>query len=196
MSRGRLLTSKKRAADEQAASPAEKGPWGEVAAEGPVIAVNSKALGLKLVHAEPASVPVVQASAGVSAELEKRMQECMNLHDFSGALQLAENILQAAPGQAGATVVRDECRRALQAMHWSRLGNAASVPTVKLPPDEIIWLGLDHRAGFVLSQVDGTSSYEDIVEVSGMERTECLRILVQLAQAGAIGVGDAAKRHG
>lgn len=190
------MTSKNRAGSKQPASPADKGPWGETVASGPVIAVKSNALGLKLVHTEPAARPVTPAASGESAELEKRMNERMNLHDFTGALQQAEEILLAVPSHGPATAVRDECRRALQAMHLSRLGNAALVPGVLLPPDEIIWLGLDHRAGFVLSQVDGTSSYEEIIEVSGMERTECLRILVQLAQAGAIGASDAEKGHG
>ena len=39
---------------------------------------------------------------------------------------------------------------------------------------------LDHRAGFVLSQVDGFLSFEDICDLSGMSRLQTLRTLALL----------------
>jgi len=44
----------------------------------------------------------------------------------------------------------------------------------------------DHRAGFIVSQVDGSLSFEDICDLSGMTRLETLRTLVQLLEAGVI----------
>jgi hypothetical protein len=39
---------------------------------------------------------------------------------------------------------------------------------------------IDHRAGFLLSLVDGKSSLEEIVESCGMPRLDALRILQEL----------------
>ncbi len=50
-----------------------------------------------------------------------------------------------------------------------------------------MWQKLDHRAAFVLSQVDGMTSYEDIIEISGMNEFDSTRVLARLVQAGVIG---------
>jgi hypothetical protein len=47
-------------------------------------------------------------------------------------------------------------------------------------------LGLDHRAGFVLSLVDGMSDVETIVDVSGIPRVEVERILAELLADGVV----------
>jgi CRP-like cAMP-binding protein len=64
----------------------------------------------------------------------------------------------------------------------------AAHPRVVLKDDEIIWLNLDHRAGFVLAQIDGSVSFEDLFEVCGMSRLDTARILAQLVEEGVISV--------
>ena len=61
-----------------------------------------------------------------------------------------------------------------------------TIPRVLLKDDEIIWLNLDHRAGFVLAQIDGTVSFDDLFSVSGMSRIDTARILAQLVDEGVI----------
>jgi hypothetical protein len=51
-----------------------------------------------------------------------------------------------------------------------------------VPRDQLRWLSIDHKAGFVLSLVDGVSSLEMIIDVSGMPELDTLRILSELAQ--------------
>ena len=58
----------------------------------------------------------------------------------------------------------------------------------RVPPERIRWLSLDHRAGFLLSLVDGTARVEDIVDMSGMAQLEVLRTLVTLLEQGVISV--------
>ena len=45
---------------------------------------------------------------------------------------------------------------------------------------------LDHRAGFVLTFVDGMSSVDDILDASGLPRVEALHILADLLTKGVI----------
>lgn len=62
-----------------------------------------------------------------------------------------------------------------------------AMPQVKLSPDQISWQEFDHRAGFFTGEVDGNTSYEDLIMISGMPRDQALKILTQLVQSGVIG---------
>lgn len=61
-----------------------------------------------------------------------------------------------------------------------------AVPWVIVPFTRLRELALDHRAGFVLSFVDGRTTVETIVDVSGMPAREVVDILVRLVEARAI----------
>ena len=60
-------------------------------------------------------------------------------------------------------------------------------PRIKMSPDQISWRAFDHRAGFFMSQVDGNTSYEDLIVISNMPREQALSILSQLVASGVIG---------
>jgi len=61
-----------------------------------------------------------------------------------------------------------------------------AVPTLAVSRAELGRLKLDHRAGFVLSHVDGVSDVESILDVSAMPQEETLNILAELAAQGII----------
>lgn len=127
-------------------------------------------------------------SDGELVHLFQGGRELFELNDFSGALQLFEKILVRNPDHADALRLANECRQTLITMLESKLGDLKAVPTVMLAYEDIIWLNIDHRAGFVLARIDGISSFEEIVDLSGMERLATYRILLQLLEAGAIAI--------
>jgi hypothetical protein len=47
---------------------------------------------------------------------------------------------------------------------------------------------LDHRAGFLLTFVDGMSPIEDILDASGLPRLDVLEVLADLLAKGVIAV--------
>jgi hypothetical protein len=57
---------------------------------------------------------------------------------------------------------------------------------VRLEGEALKRLPLDHRAGFLLSLMDGTLDIDMLIEVSGMPRDEVLRILRDLHDSGVI----------
>jgi hypothetical protein len=59
---------------------------------------------------------------------------------------------------------------------------------VLMPATRIDCVAIDHRAGFLLSLVDGSSTLEAILDVCGMPRLDALRILHELVQRGAVGL--------
>jgi len=86
----------------------------------------------------------------------------------------------AAASQPGLTDALARSETKLQTIYESKIGKLSAVPRVRLKEDEVICLNLDHRAGFMLAQIDGTLSFEDLFAVSGMSRLDTARILAQL----------------
>ena len=100
--------------------------------------------------------------------------------DFSGALVIAESILETLPSHEEALRCQARCTDVLSQMYLARLGSLRQVVQVALSAEQIRWLSLDHRAGFLLSLVDGISSIEELLDISSMPRLEALRILYGL----------------
>jgi len=110
------------------------------------------------------------------------------LGDYSGALVMAESILDSSPHHQEARQYAEKCRNALADLYVSRLGGMDRIPQVAVPMDQLQWLSLDHRAGFLLSLMDGMSSIEDILDMSGMTNLEALRTMFELMQQDVIHV--------
>ena len=68
-----------------------------------------------------------------------------------------------------------------------RLQDLAYVPKLLMNELDLVWQRLNHREGYVLSQIDGHTSFADILEIAGLSEDKTLRILQRLLQAGVIG---------
>ena len=134
----------------------------------------------------PPPVPPAQSSGRI-VEPVTEMRERFSLGDYSGALVVAESILEEEPSHAEALQCETSCRQVLEQMYTARIGPLDRVPFVAVPQEQLRWLNLDHRAGFVLSHVDGNCSLEQILDVSGMPPLDALRILFELLQQRVIG---------
>lgn len=129
------------------------------------------------------------AQASVDGELQTLLagvDDLIALDDHSGALELLRKAEALAPSHPEVVRRREDSEGILDSMLQSRLGSMAAVPRVLLKEDEVIWLNLDHRAGFVLAQIDGAVSFDDLFALSGMSRLDTARILVQLLDEGVI----------
>ena len=70
--------------------------------------------------------------------------------------------------------------------YLSRIGPRLGVPRLAMAEGVISSLALDHRAGFLLSRIDGASSIDELLDVSGMPRLETLRLLCELVDQGVV----------
>jgi hypothetical protein len=116
----------------------------------------------------------------------QQIGERYELGDYSGALDIAERLLREDPDDVEASDYAESCKEVLTQMYEARIGSFDRVPQVAVSEHELIWRDLDPAAGFVLSRIDGFSSFEDIIDISGMPRFETCRILDQLLQEGII----------
>jgi hypothetical protein len=113
-------------------------------------------------------------------------RELFALGDFSGSLEMIERILRVDPTHAEARAYLRQNESTLVAMYESKLGPLSGVPRLAIHAEEVMWLNLDHRAGFLLAQVDGTVSYDDLFALSGLPRLDTARILASLLAEGVI----------
>lgn len=130
----------------------------------------------------PLPVTPAPAYAEPRAPSAQEMNDRVSLGDYTGALEVAEKLLEIDPTDELVSVCADSCRNILKQMYTTRIGQLDRVPIVMVARDQLRWLTIDHRAGFVLSLVDGMSSVEMILDVSGMPELDALRILSELAQ--------------
>ncbi len=137
------------------------------------------------------SPPEKPASAPPSGEKPKLPPEIVNhmemndrfaLGDYSGALDVAEALLENDAADLQAFNCAEQCRQTLTQMYKARIGPLDRVPVVVVAREQLRWLTIDHRAGFVLSHIDGVSSIEMILDVSGMPLLDALKILHELSQ--------------
>ena len=98
---------------------------------------------------------------------------------ISSADIAAENAPTVAPAQQRAVADVDASASVIK--------DFSQKPRVKMQPDQISWSAFDHRAGFFISQVDGNTSYEDLIVISAMPREQAIEILSQLVKNGMIG---------
>jgi len=102
--------------------------------------------------------------------------------DYTGALEMSELILTEEADNLEAAECGENCRSVLEQMYAARLGPLDRVPMVVVPRTQMRWLSMDHRAGFILSLIDGASSVDLILDVCGMPKLDALRILQELVQ--------------
>ncbi len=126
------------------------------------------------------------AATDTPDDLLKEAKDRLQLDDFGGALDLLERIPESDPQIKEARTLISEARTQLMRMMESKLGGLDRVPRVLVSREELIWLNLNHRAGFILSQIDGAVSYDDIIALSGMPRLDTLKILAELLQEKVI----------
>ena len=118
------------------------------------------------------------------------MKDRYAMGDFSGALAIAEAVLEANPADREAPRYAQSCRDVLTQMYSARLGSLDQLVAVAVPSDQIRWLTLDHRAGFLLSLIDGGLTVDQILDISGMPRLDALRIMYQLLDQRVISLGS------
>jgi len=77
---------------------------------------------------------------------------------------------------------------ALDETYLRALGGPAGVPRVAVTPDRLTQHSLGIQAGFIVSRLDGESTIEDLIDISGLPRLETLRILYELVQDSIVSI--------
>ena len=169
-------------------TPASGNPWDD----GPSVAIpqaedpGDEASGAWNIHKE--ALPIEAVADDETDVWIRGARELLALNDFSGALELLGKILARKPGDRESQQMHDTCEHNLTLMFESKIGSMEGRPRMAIPPDEVIWLNLDPRAGFVLAQIDGEVSFDDLYAICGLKRLDTARILCELLEEGVVQV--------
>ncbi|MBV72066.1 MAG: hypothetical protein CMH52_12130 [Myxococcales bacterium] len=115
--------------------------------------------------------------------LSTRLQMADRKHragDYEGSLALLKLVLLDEPGHAVATALARLNESKLRDDFLSQLGGLEQRPRLKVTQQEYVWQSLSHVEGFVLSLIDGQTSYADIIEIATMPEKESLQTLIKL----------------
>src|SRR6267142_945851 len=168
--------------------PAAASPWDD----GPSLAIPQPEMtgeGGNAAWSIHKDAPLKQAPADDETEVWMRgARELVGLNDFSGALELLQKVLDRKPNDADAFKLHESCEHNLTLMYESKIGAMDARPKTAIPPDEIIWLNLDPRAGFVLAQIDGEVTFDDLYAICGLKQLDTARILCELLEQGVVKV--------
>ena len=175
----------------KAKAPPQESPWDDgpsmaIRQETPPPGAEAEAGGAWTIHQEP--MPVPPAEDDELAAWTNGARELVALNDFSGALELLNKLLERKANDKDALQLYEVCEHNLTLMYESKIGSMDARPRTAIPPDEIIWLNLDPRAGFVLAQIDGEVSFDDLYAFCGLKRLDTARILCELLEQGVVQV--------
>jgi eukaryotic-like serine/threonine-protein kinase len=123
-------------------------------------------------------VGVLQQRA--SADVERPPEPTVRVATRDSVTAPATAVLGTSDGVGG--VGEAEIVRAL----LERLGGRGKVPYLTVELGAITNMNLDHRTGFMLSQIVGTTTIDELLDVSGMARDETLQLLIDLVDRGLV----------
>jgi hypothetical protein len=135
----------------------------------------------------PVDVEDIRASA---SELVAECRAALNQNRAAPAALAAELALQLAERAPppGIDDLVDPSRALFERAFRAFVGNPHACPIRAIPIEDVSDHGLDQRAAFLMSRLDGMTSIADIIDSSGMARFDAVRLLSSLRRAKAIDI--------
>jgi hypothetical protein len=123
-----------------------------------------------------------------AAEFVDRCRSAFGRGNLEQAVAAAEAALREednAPPPGIAEVI-EPARNLFERVFEQFIGPTQAIPMPAMSPEALSDQDLDHRAGFILSRIDGVMTIEEMMDVAGMPRFEALRVLASLLRVKAI----------
>lgn len=106
----------------------------------------------------------------------------LHRRQYDDALRVAHAILRDRPDDMVALSSIEECRSSLEALHAFSTSALMRTPSLLVGGPALQTLPLDHRAGFIISLVDGHSTVSLIMDMCPMPRPETLAVIFALVE--------------
>ena len=132
------------------------------------------------------STPVAPSPAISHQPLAERCKLLEQEGELIAAVVLAQDLLAEAPDPE-LQAYYDQLAGRIQGMAVEFIKPLDRVPHLNIPPAEIFAIkGIDHRAGYLLSQVDGSIDIEFLIDLGAMPREEVAMLLLVLTERGIL----------
>ncbi len=133
------------------------------------------------------SVPVGQNTATNLSAILMEARRMYENGEFEAAMNVCEKVLSRGENQEAAEL-KNTIEGELERVYLDRIGSLSNVPELAISLNDLASQNLDHRAGFLISQIDGMMPFEDLLELSSMSRAETLQVMSSLLKEGIIRV--------
>lgn len=114
------------------------------------------------------------------------IEDLLAEEDFIGAKELLDVAVQQAPENPKIKILYQLCEKKVSEIFRQDFHSLDETPKIKLDVEDMLALRLNHRDGYILSQIDGMTSIADLLAISGFEEDELFMILGQLVHRGVI----------
>lgn len=114
------------------------------------------------------------------------MRAAFSRGDYSGAIEVADLILSEDAGNSDALHWKACCIAALEYTYSAKLRPLERIPVQAGSRAQADAAGIDHRAAYLLTFVDGYTTMRDIVDACGMPTVDALRTLEGFVRHGMI----------
>jgi hypothetical protein len=106
----------------------------------------------------------------------------------AGAALAAEMALQLREQARSPKIddIVDSMRPLFERAFCACIGDMNCAPIRAVPAEELAAHGLDHRAAFLMSRMDGMLTVGDLLDIAGMPRFDALRLMAALRRAQAV----------
>jgi len=178
-------------------APPERAERDEGAPDVPVFGEETRRLGSEPHQTEGGRVPQTidlpsedhaTEMRVLASELVDRCRTMLEHGRTEAAVAAAESALregERAP-PPGISEVIEPARPLFERAFEAFVGAMDQVPILAISEGVLATQGLDHRAGFLLSRIDGLMTIEHLLDIAGMPRFEALRILSSLLRSKTI----------
>lgn len=135
-----------------------------------------------------ASVQENQKNDPASILLEA-VEDLLAEEDFNGAIVLLEHLINQFPEIEKVKSLYQMCRLKIEDDYKVKYEEPASLfPSLTCSSDELLEMKnkLDHRVGFLVSQIDGNTSILQLIMISGLDDFEVFRFLDEIENLGVL----------
>jgi hypothetical protein len=114
------------------------------------------------------------------------MRASMQRGDWISARAIADKVLAYDPTDLDAHACVETCTQRMRESYEVRLGARNRVLRIAVPDQWIAEMALDPRVAYLMSRIDGVSSIDAILDISGMSEAEGMQVLVELLEEGVL----------
>lgn len=137
---------------------------------------------------DSAEIDLFEASGEEDSSLLADALELFRKGEAEESLELFETLARENPRRLEIQGYLELVRSHLFKYYRERVAGASGVLRVRISPQEIMRFNLPANAGFVLSMVDGHTSVNEILTLSGMDPFDAVRVVGKLLDAGILEV--------
>ncbi len=137
---------------------------------------------------DSAEIDLFEASGEEESGLLADALELFRKGEAEESLELFGTLARENPRRLEIQGYLELVRSHLFKYYRERVAGASAVLRVRITPQEIMRFNLPANAGFVLSMVDGHTSVNEILTLSGMDPFDAVRVVGKLVDAGIVEV--------